>query len=66
MIEQLKFRGLSNFYDEIEFSVSLKFQSRKISQYKVPGFELIIVDCAKMPNDIDGIRKFLSDFIIPD
>jgi len=32
----------------------------------VPGFELIIVDCSKMPDDIVEIRKFLSDFIIPD
>ena len=53
------------FY-EIEFSVSPKFRSRKIEQYKVPGFELIIVDCSKMPDDIDGIRRFLEGFIIPD
>jgi len=32
----------------------------------MPGFELIIVDCSKMPNDIDEIRKFFDEFIIPD
>ena len=74
VITEMKLPGISidicdrttmTFY-EIEFSVSPKFRSRKIEQYKVPSFELIIVDCSKMPDDIDGIRRFLEGFIIPD
>jgi hypothetical protein len=53
------------FY-EIELSVSPQFRSRKIKQYKMPGFEVIIVDCSEMPDDIGEIRKFLGQFIIPD
>jgi len=58
-------KSTMTFYG-IEFSVSLKFRSRKIEQYNVPGFEIIIIDCSKMPNDIDEIRKFLEEFVIPD
>jgi len=58
-------KSTMTFY-EIEFSVSPKFRSRKIEQYRVPGFEIIIIDCSKMPSDIVEIRKFLEEFIIPD
>ena len=51
---------------EIEFQASQKFRSRKQKKYNVTGYELIIVDCSKMPNDIDAIRKFLKNFIIFD
>ena len=53
------------FY-EIEFQPSPKFRSRKIKQYKITGYEIIIIDCSKIPSDIDEIRKYLGQFIVPD
>ena len=58
-------KSTMTFY-EIEFSVSPKFRSRKIEQYKLPGFEIIIIDCSKMPDDIDEIRKYMEQFIVLD
>jgi hypothetical protein len=51
---------------EIEFHSSRKFRSRKLEKYWITGFELIIVDCSKMPNNINEIRKYLENFIILD
>ena len=53
------------FY-EIEFSVSPKFRSRKYEQYRTSGYEIIIVDCSKLPSDIDEMHKYLERFIVPD
>ena len=49
---------------EIEFQSSRKLKSRKLKQHKITGYEIIIVDCSKMPNDIDEIRKYLKQFIV--
>ena len=51
---------------EIEFSVSPKYRNRKIEQYRQPGFEIIIVDCSKLPADVDKIHSYLEQFIVPD
>ena len=51
---------------EIELHVSPKFRSRKLEQYDISGYEIIIVDCSKLPDDIDGIRKFLSEYVLLD
>lgn len=49
---------------EIEFQSSRKFRSRKLKQYKITGYEIIIIDCSKLPSDIDGIKEYLEGFII--
>jgi len=47
----------TNILYEIEFQPSLKFRSRKRRQYKIAGYEIKIIDCSKLPSDIDEIRK---------
>jgi hypothetical protein len=51
---------------EIEFHVSKKYRNRKIDQYRMPGYEIIIVDCSKIPEDVDEIRTFLKQYVVPD
>ena len=41
-------------------------KSKKGMKYNLVGYELIIVDCSKMPLDFNEIRKYLIQFIIPD
>ncbi len=51
---------------EIEFHVSKKYRNRKTEQYRMPGYEIIIVDCSKTPADVDEIRTYLEQFVVPD
>jgi hypothetical protein len=51
---------------EIEFHVSKSYRNRKIELYRMPGYEIIIVDCSNLPADVDEIREYLSQFIVPD
>ena len=51
---------------EIEFQASRKFRSRKLKKYNITGYEIIIVDCSKIPLDINEIRKYLEQFIVLD
>ena len=51
---------------EIELSHSPKFRNRKIELYRQPGFELIIINCSKMPLDINRMKRFIEQFIVPD
>ena len=51
---------------EIEFHSSKKFRSLKFKKYKITGYEIIIIDCSKMPLNIDEIRKHLEQFIVLD
>jgi cellulose biosynthesis protein BcsQ len=53
------------FY-EIENSPSPKYRSRKLEQYDLKGYDVIIVDCPKLPNDIDEIHEYLKQFIVED
>ncbi|MBN1539710.1 MAG: hypothetical protein JW939_06150 [Candidatus Thermoplasmatota archaeon] len=51
---------------EIEFHVSKKYRNRKIEQYRMSSYEIIIVDCSKMPDVVDDIRSYLEQYIVPD
>ena len=53
------------FY-EIELNKSPKLRSRKVDLYLITGYEVIIVDCSKMPSDIDKIQIYLKQYIILD
>jgi hypothetical protein len=53
------------FY-EIELSASPKFRARKYEQYRTSGYEIIIIDCSKMPRDIDDLAAYLEESIVPD
>ena len=53
------------FY-EIEFHPSPKFRSRKIDLYRVTGYEVIVIDCSRIPPDIEGMKMYLEEYIIPD
>ena len=53
------------FY-EIEFHPSPKFRSRKIDLYRVTGYEVIVIDCSRMPPEMEGMKEYLEEFIIPD
>ena len=56
----------TNTLYEIEFHSSKKYRSKKFSKYKITGYEIIIIDCSKLPNDINGILKYFKRFIIDD
>ena len=51
---------------EIEFQRSQKRRTQKSKQYKITGYELIIINCSKLPNDIIGIANFLKKYIYND
>ena len=51
---------------EVEMRSSPKKRKQKILQYRQPGFEVIVVDCSKMPTDVVALEAFLRDWIIPD
>ena len=51
---------------EVEFHVSKSYRNRKIEQYRMPGYEIIIVDCSKLPSDVDEIRFYLEQFVVTD
>ena len=53
------------FY-EIELSRSSKFRNRKIPQYAQAGYDLVIVNCSNMPDNLNELRKFLEQFVHPD
>ncbi|MFA5771662.1 MAG: hypothetical protein WC974_02915 [Thermoplasmata archaeon] len=49
---------------EIEFASSLNVRNRKIEQYRQPGFEIIIIPCSKMPDDIDAMAEYIEQYIV--
>ena len=49
---------------EIELHSSQKYRSRKFERYDIKGYEIIIVDCSKMPSDIDEMNKYIQQFIV--
>ena len=51
---------------EIEFHHSPKARSRKINLYRMTGYEVIVIDCSKLPTDIDRMREYLDQYVIPD
>ncbi len=56
----------TNTLYEIEFHSSKKLRSRKLNKYRITGYEIIIIDCSKMPLNINEIRKYLEQFIVLD
>jgi len=58
-------RTTRTFY-EIEFHVSPKFRARKLELYRISGYDIIIVDCSKLPSDISEVRDYLERFVVPD
>jgi hypothetical protein len=50
---------------EIELSHSKGVRKRKEEMYKRTGWEIIVIDCSKLSTDVDGIWKYLDEFIIP-
>ena len=53
------------FY-EIENGKSPKYRNLKRELYKVTRYEVIVVDCSKLPDDINEARKYLEQFIVVD
>jgi hypothetical protein len=51
---------------EIEFQRSKGKRTQKTKQYKNNGYELIIIDCSQIPENIYEIQKYLELFIYPD
>jgi hypothetical protein len=51
---------------KIENSTSPKYRSKKLEQYDLKGYDVIIVDCSKLPSDIDEIHEYLKQFIVED
>lgn len=56
----------TNTQYEIELTHMKKVHKAKEQQYRRDGFEIIVVDCHKMPRDIREIGEFLEPYIIPD
>jgi hypothetical protein len=57
-------RTTRTFY-EIERTASKKFRERKYELYKTTGYEVIVVDCSKMPSEIEELYKHLDPFVVP-
>ena len=53
------------FY-EIEYSSSPKYRNRKKEMYKLAGYNVIVVDCSKLPKHIDNMIGYLKEFIVVD
>jgi len=53
------------FY-EIELSGSSNFRNRKVPLYDSAGYDLIIINCSRMPSDIIELNKNLEKYIRPD
>jgi hypothetical protein len=51
---------------EIEFQISAKHFVEKCEPYNIRGYEVIIVNCFKMPKNIIELKRFLEQFILPD
>ena len=51
---------------EIELSGSKKVRNSKIEKYKRAGTEIIVVNCWKMPMDLNELMRFIDDYIVPD
>ena len=51
---------------ELEVNTTIKTKLRKREQYKVSGYDIILIDCSKMELELAGIQKYLERFIVPD
>ena len=53
------------FY-EIENSHSPKRRNRKKELYQLTGFDVIIVDCSKLPSKLEEMSEYIQQFIVVD
>ena len=53
------------FY-EIEHSRCKGYRDRKKELYHVTGYDVIIVDCSKLPSTIDEMKDYIEQFIVID
>jgi hypothetical protein len=51
---------------ELEFQFKKHHRERKIAQYKRPGFEIIVINCDKLPTKYNALARELKEFIVPD
>ena len=51
---------------EIVFQAYTKYFQKKYEQYKVNNYDITVIDCSKLPLNINEIKKFLERYIIPD
>ena len=51
---------------EIVFQAYTVYFQEKYERYKLSSYDITIIDCSKLPLNINEMRKFLNRFIIPD
>jgi hypothetical protein len=51
---------------EIELGYGKKYRNRKIALYQMPGFDVIVVDCHRLPSNLKDMAVFLEQYIVPD
>jgi len=51
---------------EIEFTQTKSIRDGKADKYKRTGFDVIVIDCRKIPDDFKGMQKFLDPYIVVD
>jgi hypothetical protein len=55
----------ANVQYEIESHPKRNIRNRKLELYKRTGCEIIIVDCSKLPTDLNEVAEYLEKFIVP-
>ena len=50
----------------IEFQASQKLRFKKFKKYRITGYEIIIINCSKIPSGINEIHKYLKRYIVMD
>jgi hypothetical protein len=53
------------FY-EIESHLSKGYRNRKRELYQLTGYDVVVVDCSKLPSDIGEIKEYIKQFIVED
>ncbi|MFA5771991.1 MAG: hypothetical protein WC974_04595 [Thermoplasmata archaeon] len=51
---------------ELEFHVAPSVRNRKVELYRQAGYEIIIVDCSKLPSDLTNMARYLEQYVVPD
>ena len=51
---------------ELEFTQSRNWHAHKVDQYKTAGYDVIVIDCSKLPDDVFQMKMYLEEFIVPD
>jgi hypothetical protein len=50
---------------ELEFNFKKHHREKKIAQYKRPGFEIIVINCDKLPTEYHALAKALKELVVP-